>query len=66
MAAFNGQLNTNEFYNSIYNMLRLAYVYADNLSGLDDSLANKYRADGGMYHDKSVYTDMDVLQYHQC
>lgn len=61
MAAFTGRLNTNEFYNSIYNMLRLAYVYADNLSGLDDSLANKYRADGGMYHDKSVYTDMDVL-----
>lgn len=61
MAAFTGRLNTNEFYNSIYNMLRLAYVYADNLSGLDDSLASKYRADGGMYHDKSVYTDMDVL-----
>ena len=61
MAAFTGRLNTNEFYNSIYNMLRLAYIYADNLSGLDDSLAKKYRADGGMYHDKSVYTDMDVL-----
>ena len=61
MAAFIGRLNTNEFYNSIYNMLRLAYIYADNLSGLDDSLANKYRADGGMYHDKAVYTDMDVL-----
>lgn len=58
---FTGDLNTNEFYNSIYNMLRLAYVYADNLDALDDSLANKYRADGGMYHDKSVYTDMDIL-----
>lgn len=58
---FTGDLNTNEFYNGLYNMLRLAYVYADNLDALDDSLANKYRADGGMYHDKSVYTDMDIL-----
>ena len=61
MAKFTGTLNTNEFYNSLYNMLRLAYIYADNLSGLDDSLANKYRTDGGMYHDKSVYTDMDII-----
>lgn len=61
MAAFNGQLNTNEFYNSLFNQIRLAKVYADNLAGLDDSLAARYRADGGMYHDKSVYTDMDVL-----
>ena len=58
---FSGDLNTNEFYNGLYNMLRLAYVYADNLDALDGSLANKYRADGGMYHDKSVYTDMDIL-----
>lgn len=61
MATFNGSLNTNEFYNSTYNMLRLAHTYSDNLSGLDDSLANKYRADGGMYNDQSIYTDMDII-----
>ena len=61
MANFIGSLNTNEFYDSIYNMLRLSYVYADNLAGLDDSLANKYRADGGMYNDQSIYTDMDII-----
>ena len=61
MAAFNGQLNTNEFYNGLYNQIRLALIYSSNLAGLDDSLAARYRADGGMYHDKSVYTDMDVL-----
>lgn len=61
MAAFNGQLNSNEFYNSIFNQIRLAMVYANNLEGLDSSLAARYRADGGMYHDKSVYTDMDIL-----
>lgn len=58
---FTGDLNTNEFYNGLYNMLRLAYITSDSLDALDDTLANRYRADGGMYHDKSVYTDMDVL-----
>lgn len=58
---FVGDLNTNEFYNSIYNMLRLAQISSDNLKGLDDTLANRYRVDGGMYNDKSIFTDMDVL-----
>ena len=59
---FNGRLNTNEFYNSIYNAARLYMIYADNLKGMDNkNLAEKYRADGGMYNDQSVFTDMDVL-----
>lgn len=60
MAVFSGSLNSNEFYNSLYNAYRLVMTYADNLNGLDDTLANRYRADGGMYHDQSVYTDMDI------
>ena len=59
--AFNGTMNSNEFYNSLFNFIRLAQVYSANLSGMDDSLANKYRTDGGMYHDQSIYTDMDVI-----
>ena len=59
---FNGRLNTNEFYNSIYNAARLYMIYADNLKGMDKkNLAEKYRADGGMYNDQSVFTDMDVI-----
>ena len=59
---FNGRLNTNEFYNSIYNAVRLYMIYADNLKGMDNkNLAEKYRTDGGMYHDQSVFTDMDVI-----
>lgn len=61
MAAFNGQMNSNEFYNALFNAYRLYYMYSDNLRGLDDSLASRYRADGGMYHDQNVFTDMDVL-----
>lgn len=61
MAAFTGQMNSNEFYNALFNAYRLYYMYSDNLRGLDDSLATKYRADGGMYHDQNVFTDLDVL-----
>lgn len=61
MTAFTGQMNSNEFYNALFNAYRLYYMYTDNLSGLDDTLANRYRADGGMYHDQNVFTDMDVL-----
>lgn len=57
---FTGGLNTNEFYNSLYNAYRLAMTYADNLDGLDKTLADKYRADGGMYADQVVYTDLDI------
>lgn len=61
MAAFTGQMNSNEFYNALFNAYRLYYMYSDNLRGLDDSLATRYRADGGMYHDQNVFTDLDVL-----
>lgn len=61
MAAFSGTLNTNSFYNSLFNAYRLIETYADSLSGLDGSLASEWRVDGGMYSDKSVYTSMDIL-----
>ena len=61
MATFTGTLNTNEFYNAIYNAYRLVETYADSLSGMDGSLASKWKQDGGMYHDKSVWTAMDIL-----
>lgn len=57
---FSGTLNTNEFYNSLYNAYRLAMTYANNLGGLDNTLAERYRADGGMYADQVVYTDLDI------
>lgn len=61
MAAFTGTLNTNEFYNSLFNAYRLIETYADSLSGMDSSLASEWRQDGGMFNDKSVYTSMDIL-----
>lgn len=61
MANFNGQLNVNEWYNSLFNAYRLITTFADNIDALDNSLAERYKTDGGMYQDQSVFTDMDVL-----
>lgn len=61
MAAFSGSLNTNEFYNGLFNAYKLITTFADALDGLDNTLANKFKMDGGAYHDKSVFTAMDVL-----
>ena len=61
MANFSGSLNANEFYNGLYNAYKLITTFADGLSGLDRGLASRFKADGGMYKDKSVYTDMDII-----
>ena len=61
MANFTGTLNTNEFYNSLFNAFRLISTYADSLSGMDGSLAAEWRTDGGEYNDKSVWASMDIL-----
>ena len=58
---FNGTLNTNEYYNGLFNAYALIQTFADALTGLDSTLADKFRADGGMYKDQSVFTDMDIL-----
>ena len=61
MAAFTGSLNANEFYNGLFNAYKLITTFASELDGLDNSLANKFKADGGAYRDKSVWTSMDIL-----
>lgn len=61
MPAFTGTLNTNEMYAGLFNAYRLIKTISDNLDAVDTSLAARYRTDGGMYHDKSVFTDMDIV-----
>lgn len=55
------RLNSNEFYNGLYNAYRLVTTLADQLEGLDDSSVSEFKTDGGMYGDTLIYTDMDVL-----
>lgn len=58
---FLGGLNSNEFLNGLFNAYGLVYTYGNNLGGRGDSLAERFKADGGQYRDQLVYTDVDVL-----
>lgn len=62
MATFNGSLNTNEWFNSLYNAYLLVTTLSDNLKGLDNGLASRFKADADLYHDKFVWSDTDVLK----
>lgn len=58
---FQGGLNSNEFLNGLFNAYGLVYTYGNNLGGRGDSLAERFKADGGQYRDQLIYTDVDVL-----
>ena len=58
---FSGTLNTNEFYDRLFNAYRFMATLADELDGLDTSLANRFKFDGGAYNEKTVVSSMDIL-----
>ncbi len=62
MAIFNGRLNSNEIFASLYNMIISQEVFADNIKGAFESLADMSRVDGGLYGDTKLYYSADVLQ----
>lgn len=57
---FNGQLNTNEIFSALYNMIISQRVFANNL-GKHQTLVDKARVDGGLYGDTKLYYGTDVL-----
>ena len=61
MAAFNGQLRTNDIFTALYNMIISQEVFADNL-GEHQTLVDKARVDGGLYGDTKLYYSTDVLK----
>lgn len=65
MATFSGILNTNEVIAALYNMIISIQTFADNIDGLDDSLVNKFRVDGGLYGDTKLYISTDALESHE-
>ena len=62
MANFTGRLNVNEVIGALYNMIISQYVFADNVSGLDSTLVDMARVDGGMYGDTKLYIATDALK----
>ena len=61
MAAFNGQLRSNEIFSGLYNMIISQEVFADNL-GEHQTLVDKARVDGSLYGDTKLYYSTDVLK----
>lgn len=61
MPNFLGQLNANEVFAAIYNMIISQQVFANNL-GKHQTLVDKARVDGGMYGDSKLYYSTDCLE----
>ena len=61
---FTGQLNPNEIFGSIYNMIISQHVFADNIKGTYGDIADMCRVDGSMYGDTKLYYSVDVLKTH--
>jgi len=64
MPAFTGNLNANEIFSSIFNMIISQQVNANNIKEGYSSLVNKARTDGGLFGDTKLYYDTDVLKSH--
>ena len=62
MPKFNGQLNFNEIYGSLYNMIISQEVLSGNIYNTKETLANMSRVDGGLYGDTKLYYSTDVLR----
>lgn len=62
MPNFTGQLNQNEIFASIYNMIISQTVFANNIYETKETLAEMSRVDGSMYGDTKLYYATDVLK----
>lgn len=59
---FTGQLNSNEIFAALYNMIISQEVFADNIYDTKASLVDMSRVDGGLYGDKILKYSTDVLE----
>lgn len=57
-----GQLNKNEIFASIYNMIISQQVFADNIKDVKASLVDAARVDGSLYGDTKLFYSTDVLR----
>ena len=62
MPNFNGQLNSNEIFASLFNMIISQNVFSDNIYSAKETLADMSRVDGSLYGDSKLYYSTDVLK----
>ena len=58
----NYSLNTNEIYNSLFNMILSERTFVDNINGKNNKLVNEARREVGMYGDSVNLWSTDVLK----
>lgn len=61
MATFLGQLNSNEIFAALYNMIISQQVFADNISDTGSELVNMAKVDGSLYGDQKLFYATDIL-----
>lgn len=59
---FVGQLNPNEIFSAIYNMVISQTCFSDNIKGTYSELVDKARVDGTLYGDTKLYYSTDCLK----
>lgn len=59
---FNGELNANELFSAIFNMIISQQVFGDNISGTSSQIVDAARVDGSMYGDTKLYYATDCLK----
>lgn len=62
MGVFNGTLNTNEIFGSLFNMIISQQVFTDNMTGGFNELVDEARVDGSLYGDKKLYYATNALR----
>lgn len=59
---FNGQLNQNEIFAAIFNLIISQEIFADNISDTKSTLVDMSRVEGSLYGDTKLYYSTDVLK----
>lgn len=63
MPTFTGQLNSNEIFASLFNMIIRQQVFADNIASNDNSkFVDEAKTEGSLYGDTILYYSTDVLK----
>lgn len=62
MPNFAGQLQSNEIYAALYNLILKQEVFADNIKGTYSALVDQARVDGSLYGDMFLHYSTDVLE----
>ena len=62
MANFTGQLNANEIFSGLFNLIISQETFGDNIAGTSSDLVDMSSVDGSMYGDTKLYYATDALK----